>query len=317
MKNKNSVLILLSTLILIFMGYSYWSKVQKDNWAKEAPEIKYSETREKEVWGGILRGDDAGLYYGTPLYDLAKAMSGIIEFRNEDKVVRLINEIPQEYVNYQEAKYGKTIGHFALRIGNMLAIRKLLDRGLNPNLMDKNGNAIIININDPGNAHLSESLETLKYMIKKGADVNLYSEKAQVTTPLIAAVNSNFENVKVLIEAGANPHFIIESSDSPFRSPLSAALLNRDLEIINYLIFDQKVDFRSLKYPITSKFHPGEYEILHSIREKSFDLNSKEYQEKMKLVAYLKTQGLDYWKTPIPDNIKNNPNYTQDYLSKY
>jgi hypothetical protein len=37
----------------------------------------------------------------------------------------------------------------------------------------------------------------------------------------------------------------------------------------------------------------------------------------MKLVAYLKTQGLDYWKTPIPDKVKNNPNYNQEYLSKY
>lgn len=199
----------------------------------------------------------------------------------------------------------------------MYAIRKLLDKGLNPNLMDKSGNAIIIDINSPEYAHLPESLETLKYMIKKGANVNLYSEKAQVSTPLITAVNSNFENVKVLIKAGADPHFIDESSDSPFKSPLSAALLNRDMEVINYLIFDQKVDFRTLKYPSTSKFHPGEYIILHKLREKTFDLNSQDYKEKMKLVAYLKTQGLDYWKTPIPDNVKTSSLATREYLSKY
>ena len=66
-----------------------------------------------------------------------------------------------------------------------------------------------------------------------------------------------------------------------------------------------------------SKFHPGEYVILHNLREMFFKLNTKEYKEKMKLVAYLKTQGLDYWKTPIQERYKTNPNYTPEYLSKY
>jgi hypothetical protein len=180
------------------------------------------------------------------------------------------------------------------------------------------GNAIIIDINNFYN-NRSEKLLILKYMIKKGANVNLYSKKAYPCTPLIRASNSgNLENVKILIEAGANPHFIDESAPSPFESPLSVALAFGHIDIVNYLIFDQKVDFRTLKYPVTSKFRPGEYEILDELRgEMLFKLNSKEYQEKMKLVAYLKTQGLDYWKTPIPDKVKNNPNYNQEYLSKY
>ena len=31
----------------------------------------------------------------------------------------------------------------------------------------------------------------------------------------------------------------------------------------------------------------------------------------------IKTQGLDYWKTPIQERFRNNPNYTKEYLSKY
>lgn len=316
MKRKNIGLVLLS-LVIIYLGYSYWSKVQKDNWFNESPVVKYSETSENEVWGEILRGNDAGLFYGTPLYDLAKEMTCIFFLRNQNKIKTLISELPKEYVNYQEEKYGMSIGHFALFIRNFEAIRLLLDKGLNPNLTDKDGDAIIISINDPGCAQAPESLETLKYMIKKGGNVNLHSEKAQVSTPLIRAVNSSFDNVIVLIEAGANPHFIVENSESPFRSALSAALLNRSLEVANYLIFEQKVDFRLLKYPMDSKFHPGEYEILHDLREKFFDLNSKEYQEKMKLVAYLKINGLDYWNTPIRDTYLQNSNYTKEYLSKY
>lgn len=315
MEKKHISLVLIISIIIIV--YLYTSKIQKDNWVNEVSEVKYSEKKEKEVWGSVLRANDPELYYGTPLYDLAKALSGILNFKNNEDMEKLIDEIPEEYINFQEDKYGMTIGQFALRTNNMFAIRKLLDRGLNPNLIDKSGNSIVIDINNSAYSHLQESLETLKYLIKRGANVNLYSEKGQLHTPLIAAVNSNFENVKVLVEAGADVNFIDKFYKGPFRSPLSAALLNRNMEITNYLIFDKKVDFRTLKYPIDSKFHPGEYVILHELRKKTFDLNTKDYQEKMKLVAYLKTQGLDYWKTPIPDNIKNNPNFTQEYLSKY
>lgn len=317
MKKRKIILIGIS-LLLCYGVYSFISKIERDKWVNEPPTIKYSEKRENKVWGAVLRGKNPALYYGTPLYDLAETLSGAIWFRDKKEIAQLIEEIPKEYINFQEGKFGMTIGQFALRTNNMFAIRKLLDRGLNPNLMDKSGNAIIIDINNPVYSNLPESLETLKYMIKKGANVNLYSKNAQLTTPLIEACNSNFENVKVLIDAGANPHFINENNpDGVFASPLSSALANRRMEVINYLIFDQKVDFRTLKYPMDSKFHPGEYEILYRLRKLRFDLNTENYKEKMKLVAYLKTQGLDYWKTPIPENIANNPSFTKEYLSKY
>lgn len=302
-------------LILILIISSCTSSAKKNEWAKEAPETKYSEARENEVWGEILKNRNPALYYGTPLYDLAETLSGAIWFRDKEEIAQLINAIPKEYINYQEKKFGMTIGQFALRTNNMFAIRKLLDRGLNPNIMDNMGNAIIIDINNYTYGSLPESFETLKYMIKKGANVNLYSEKAQSSTPLIeASLMGRLKNVKTLVEAGANPDFIDELGYA-FKTPLSAALSFKQIEVVNYLIFDQKVDFRALKYPRTSKFHPGEYEILYDLREMFFELNSKRYLEKMKLVAYLKTQGLDYWSTPIDERfIGSRP---KEYMDKY
>lgn len=317
MKTKKIILLIVLLIAIGIVIFSYIFKTQKDNWVKETPEIKHSQAREKEVWGEILRGNDPALYYGTPLYDLAEALSSFSHLQNDEKIKKLIYEVPKEYINFQDDKYGKTIGQFALFVGNLKAVRQLLDRGLNPNLIANDGDALIIDINGPFKSNLPKSLETLKYMIKKGANVNLYSKNAQLSTPLVVAAYSNFENVKVLVEAGADPHFIDEFSARPFQSPLSAALVSGRIEIVNYLIFNQKVDFRTLKQPMDSKFHPGDYEILYNLREMIFDLNSKEYREKMKLVAYLKTQGLDYWKTPIPDKVRSIPKFTQEYLSKY
>ena len=311
MKNKYFGIVL-----LIFTIVSCTSKSEKDKWAKEAPEIKYSEAREKEVWGRVLRGDNPALYYGTPLYDLAEALSDESFSSDKEKIIKLIDAVPKEYINFQEEKFGTTIGQFALRTNNISPIRILLDKGLNPDLIDKSGNALIIDINH-FYINPSEKKMVLIQMIKKGANVNLFSKKATTSTPLIRASQSgNLENVKILIEAGADPHFINESTWIPFNSPLNAALQGH-IDVVNYLIFEQKVDFKIAKYSMDSKFHPGEYVILHNLREMFFKLDSKEYKEKMKLVSYLKTQGLDYWKTPIQERYKNNPNYSKDYLSKY
>ncbi|WP_310559000.1 ankyrin repeat domain-containing protein [Flavobacterium sp.] len=318
MKNKINLYLPIA-IVAVLVGFYVYSKVQKDNWVKEAPAIKYTEERENEVWGGVIRGDDAGLFYGTPLYDLADEMSGFFFLRNQNKIARLISEMPKEYINYQEEKYGQTIGHFALFTGNLKAIHLLLDRGLNANALDKNGSAIIIDIN-AFSYNPSEKLQLLKHMIKKGANVNLAGGQGE--TPLTRAARSgNLTNIKILINAGANPHFFQEMTDQGrhlvYTSALKTALTYGHINVVNYLIFDQKVDFRMYKYPDWSKFHPGEYEILHDLRDMPFKLNSKEYQEKMKMVAYLKTQGLDYWKTPIRQTYLENSNYTKEYLSKY
>ena len=311
MKNKYFGIVLLILTIVSCTG-----KAEKGKWAKENPTIKYSEAREKEVWGRILRGDNPALYYGTPLYDLAKALSNDNFLDNKEEIIKLIDALPKEYINFQEEKFGTTIGHFALRINNISVIPKLLDKGLNPNIMDKSGNALIIDIND-FYINPSEKKQILMQMIKKGANVNLFSQKSTTSTPLIRASQSgNLENVKILVAAGANPHFINESTWIPFNSPLNAALQGH-IDVVNYLIFDQKVDFKIAKYSMYSKFHPGEYVILHNLRVMTFKINSKDFQEKMRLVNYLKTQGLDYWQTPIPDNIKNNSHFTNEYLSMY
>lgn len=62
--------------------------------------------------------------------------------------------------------------------------------------------------------------------------------------------------------------------------------------------------------------------ILYYLRKSLFELDSKEYKEKMKVVAYLKERGLDYFSTPIPDSVLKSvkfryPDQIEEYLRRY
>ena len=67
-------------------------------------------------------------------------------------------------------------------------------------------------------------------------------------------------------------------------------------------------------------FAPNAVQILDKPLAKLFDnLDERQRQRELsRLRSYLKTQGLDYWNTPIPEYIKTNPHYgNKEYLSKY
>ena len=55
---RNKKTLILTTIFLSFIIYKYVGIIQKDNWVNEPSYIKYSEKRENEVWGEILRGNN-------------------------------------------------------------------------------------------------------------------------------------------------------------------------------------------------------------------------------------------------------------------
>lgn len=311
----NTINKIIVCLILVVLSCN--KKIEKEIWLEEPNEIKYSENREKEVWGKILRGDDAEIFYGTPLYSAALA----IVKKNDDKIEEEINKINLNDINYQEPKFNTTIGHLALINDDISALKLLVSKGLDCNIMDKEGHSVVTSINDSFKSRLDNSLEVLKYIIKKGGNVNLLNTKkgSHDRTPLIVASKSNLENVKLLIDSGADPNFVYKEnpSDQFPQSSLISALGAQRMDIIAYLIYEAKVDFKSLKYSPKSKYSPNGYKILGYLRFMTFELNSEKHKEKMKLVNYLLEEGLDYWNTEIPKNIRNNDRFTEEYLNKY
>lgn len=302
-------------LLILFVITACRTESAKDKWAKEAIKIKYSKEREKQVWGKILRGTAPELFYGTALYDVATK----IKKGNNKGLKEKLAELSYKEINYQEDKFKTTLGHFALRNQNLEAIRILVEAGLNPNVISDNGSSVITSINSSHYSRLPQSLQTLKYLIGKGANVNLVNTKPNTLdrTPLIVAAGSNLANTKLLIEAGANPNFVYKNfpNDQYPESALISALQTKRIDIVNYLIFEVKVDYKVLKNSESVKYNPGGFQILGYLRTMTFSLDSEKYQEKMRLVNYLSKQGLDYFNTPIPDYLKKGK--TRNYLLMY
>jgi len=105
MRNK---LILIAAVVFLVV---YATNNQKKRWVKESYEIKYSKDREKAIWGHVLRGDDPALFYGTPLYEAAEAITK----HNSDKVSKLLQGKPLSVINLQDEKFLQPLNIFAIR----------------------------------------------------------------------------------------------------------------------------------------------------------------------------------------------------------
>jgi ankyrin repeat protein len=118
--------------------------------------------------------------------------------------------------------------------GNLLGTKFLLDQGIKVNGANGDGNPILI-------ACEFGRTDVVKYLIKKGADVNAVSiasdgEKKGLKgkTPLVNAIRTgNMEIVKILIENGADLECINECLDN--ETPIIIAAYKGSRNILEYL----------------------------------------------------------------------------------
>ncbi len=179
--------------------------------------------------------------------------------------------------------------------------------------------------------------ETLEYLLKKGADPNLY-DFYDGTSPIIHACqnSSNIELVKLLIRFGANPNDVEfgkrRKGNSTRFTPLMAACQNGNLDLVRLLLkAGVDINYRD-EYEISALSRAtiqNKYDIIQLLLKSGADysipvyhmvdgrpvmiqealrkllpaLGSRDHKVKMEIVSYLKGKGIDYAKTPIPEYI--------------
>lgn len=171
-------------------------------------------------------------------------------------------------------------------------------------------------------------------LIKNGANINDIEtgERSEGNstrqTPLISAISSGkIEFVELLIKNGADINYQNEYGQSAF----GESVMTNKYKISNYLLqhganYHRPVFFRPDDSVLFENRDPNDkgkpMYLVDVLREDIFPLYSSDSQYKMQLVEFLKSKGIDYRATPVPEYIKERiqeryPNSWQEYLEKY
>lgn len=272
---------------------------------------------DRQVDKSKLYGSDYRLFYDTPAWPLAEAVEKVNTSRIEKEV--LVNGIN---VDYQEPRSGNTLLMMSVQNSNLKAVYKLLSLDANPNLKNNyRGTSAMIY------AAENDDPKYLEILLRYGGDPNALEtepvkENERGRTNAINTASSygyirNLEKTRLLVEAGADINY---SSDSSAHTdvPLALALIHQNMDVVLYLL-ENGADYQKV---MIKDVNGRNIFILETLRKRIFDLDSKDYQYKMKIIEFLKTKGLDYDKEPIPDFVlkdikKRYPDSWEEYVKKY
>jgi len=264
---------------------------------------------------------DYRIFNDTPAWDLAKAVrdADTAEIRYQI----LEKKIP---VNYQEQKYGESMLSIATYQNNIKSVKKLLELGANPNLYVDTINRSGYNPVIKACKYEEISIEILKLLLDYGGNPNSVTKgvnkNGNIVHPLRnsameeAASSGEIEKIKVLMDYGADVNF---TPDRDYDTdPLHEALYAHKMSAALYLL-ENGAKFEK---EYLNSFTKNKENILYILRKIYLPLDSEEYKFKLKIIAFLKEKGLDYYKEPIPDFMEKkikrlHPNDWQEYMQKY
>lgn len=245
---------------------------------------------------------DPRLYYGEPLAQaVARQRLGTMR--------RLLRQHP-DWLAYHDPNNNGSLLTLAVLNGRRRATAELLRQGADPNERSRyDGHTALIDalfeLPHPG--------PMVRLLLAHGADPNRLADSTLHTafySPLEAAASMQSPaTVRELVRAGANPQMPLPMG----HSLLLQGAVSRDPDFVYYLVTELHQD---ITQPLSTTLGGTPHYLVDWMREWYFDLGSKRHAQKMKLAAYLKEHGQDYWKAPIP----NHPGVAlppQDYLDKY
>lgn len=185
-----------------------------------------------------FHGDNIRLWEDTEAWGLAKCISKN-DFEKAEKI------LSQEHldVDYREPKYGETLLFWAVWNADINAVKFLVNHGANPNAHDTyNGDSPIAIASD----YYIRS-DILAYLLAHGGNPNDYVKRDEELsyapsneTPLTRAAFTSLEKTKMLVRAGADVDFSVE----PGYTPLISAEHKMTLEVVEYLLFECKADYK-------------------------------------------------------------------------
>jgi hypothetical protein len=275
---------------------------------------------------GKLKNESKLRWANTSVHELAEAVA----YEDVAKISEIVKMHP-DWINYQEPLEKYTLLMWAVGTEKYNATETLLKYGANPNIATPYGETAIFIAASYSwiDYDYKKEPKYVKLLLRYHADPNIcYTGGHPViisdypgTSPLMKSIGCGIEKTQALVDAGADINHKTASGDTA----AVLALIQDELVTAHYLIVDKKAVVNEPYY--TSFTGPGEdpkrkFYPVDLLRSWTFPLDSEDYRIKMKIVEEFKRQGVDYWKTKIPDiqlkHIKKKyPDSWLEYIKKY
>lgn len=241
---------------------------------------------------------DYRIFKNTEAWELAKAARD----ENIEKIKTELSKIP---IDYKDSVYGHTVLMCAVLNNNMKSVKTLLELGADPNLFSdtvchSGENSVLMACE-----YDVISIDILDELLKHGGNPNshclgkvknnlgIYEKDSTSALGFACGQSNSIKKVQLLVDYGADINRIY-FGNCP--EPLYFSLIF-DMETTLYLLENGSVFNCNFESDPTKP----EKDINWKLRRHLFPLDSDEYKAKMKVVEFLKSHGIDYFKSEIPD----------------
>lgn len=231
---------------------------------------------------------------------------------NDIKLVERLCKANPEIISrsYEGEKY-YSILHYAIVRGKEKSVKKLLELGMNPNLLTKDGvPPLIYAINGKyliSNIREDFSPEIINDLINFEADTNFIFESKSLIMHFIINWSDEESNVQTFNLLLKKSNLDINMEDSDSYTALDHAFGCRKINFIYALLVENNA---KVKAEINYKCLNDESKIetinpTSVLRELLFEKDSEKYKTKKKVIDKLESYGFDYRNEPIPTWICN------------
>jgi uncharacterized protein len=236
----------------------------------------------------MLLGNDYRLFANTAASELANAV------KNQDTdAIKNAIKIKKVNVDYPDPIYGQTMLNMAVFNHQYKAVKTLLEMGANPNKQTDSDRMSPLmraaELGGGGYIHKFADSRYLKLLLKFGGNPNAVQDGDKMVkrernyfTPLELACRAGLlENVKILVDAGADVNLDVHGN-----SPLFAAVISQHPDIVLFLLNKGA----TYDKPLYTTAKGKTMFILDAINDNwRFDSNSIEFEKEQEIKTILAT----------------------------
>ena len=264
-----------------------------------------------------LLGNDFRLFKNTQVWEFAKA----VENQDTGAFATIIEKFKLN-IDIEENKYGQSLLHLAVLKNLDKSVKKLLELGANPNHFNKHDGYSPMHDAVGVFQHHDDTL-VLSLLLQHGGDANIKTALTEnnkgaysknVISILCSNVDDQINKLKLLITSGASLEFDGEDNSNFMYS----ALKSKNYKLV-LILLNLGSDYSK---PIFTNFSGEKIFMQVYMKDYLIDLQSEEYQYKLKVIDFLEKRGVNYRdiippKKTIEIAKRQYPDSWEEYLKKF